>query len=162
MLISENTGQHVVAIHSRGCRAPQQTRALLQRTRIFAAFDVLRLGPCVHQPSSDETSSDEEEDDDGEDTEMELEEPKSQDGIVNLRANRGKKPIMKLGDEDLGPDIRGFLKDFLPQLKAANEELEAQKKAGTLKSLDSVEAHEEGEPYIEMVSTCFCRVAGRF
>lgn len=108
------------------------------------------LSESSEEPSSDETSSDEEEDDDGEDTEMELEEPKSQDGIVNLRANRGKKPIMKLGDEDLGPDIRGFLKDFLPQLKAANEELEAQKKAGSLKSLDSVEAHEEGEPYIEM------------
>jgi hypothetical protein len=120
------------------------------------------LSESSEEPSSDETSSDEEEDDDGEDTEMELEEPKSQDGIVNLRANKGKKPIMKLGDEDLGPDIRGFLKDFLPQLKAANEELEAQKKAGTLKSLDSVEAHEEGEPYIEMVSTCFCHVAGRF
>jgi hypothetical protein len=59
---------------------------------------------------------------------------------------------MRLGDQDLGPDIRGFLKDFLPQLKAANEELEAQKKAGTLKSLDSEEGHEEGEPYIEMVS----------
>jgi hypothetical protein len=67
--------------------------------------------------------------------------------------NRGTKPIMKFGDEDLGPDIRDFLKDFLPQLKAANEELEAQKKAGTLKSLDTVEGHEEGEAYIEMVNT---------
>lgn len=109
------------------------------------------LSESSEEPSSDESSSEEEEDD-GEDTEMELEEPKSQDGVVNLRANRGKKPIMRLGDQDLGPDIRGFLKDFLPQLKAANEELEAQKKAGTLKSLDSEEGHEEGEPYIEMVS----------
>ncbi|CAG5182946.1 uncharacterized protein ALTATR162_LOCUS10414 [Alternaria atra] len=107
------------------------------------------LSESSEEPSSDESSSEEEEDD-GEDTEMELEEPKSQDGVVNLRANRGKKPIMRLGDQDLGPDIRGFLKDFLPQLKAANEELEAQKKAGTLKSLDSEEGHEEGEPYIEM------------
>ncbi|KAG9191050.1 hypothetical protein G6011_09138 [Alternaria panax] len=107
------------------------------------------LSESSEEPSSDESSSEEEEDD-GEDTDMELEEPKSQDGVVNLRANRGKKPIMKLGDEDLGPDVRGFLKDFLPQLKAANEELEAQKRAGTLKRLDSVEGHEEGEPYIEM------------
>jgi len=107
------------------------------------------LSESSEEPSSDESSS-EEEDDDGEDTEMELEELRSQDGVVNLRANRGTKPIMKLGNEDLGPDIRGFLKDFLPQLKAANEELEAQKKAGTLKSLESVEGQDEGEPYIEM------------
>jgi hypothetical protein len=112
------------------------------------------LSESSEEPSSDESSS-EEEDNDGEDTEMELEEPQSQDGVVNLRANRGKKPIMKLGQEDLGPDIRGFLKDFLPQLKAANEELEAQKKAGTLKSLDAVDGQEEGEPYIEMVSAVF-------
>jgi hypothetical protein len=110
------------------------------------------LSESSEEPSSDDSDSEEEEDH-GEDTQMELEEPISQDGVVNLRANRGKKPIMKLGDEDLGPDIRGFLKDFLPQLKAANEELEAQKKAGTLKSLDTVEGHEEGEPYIEMVNT---------
>ncbi|KAI4630389.1 uncharacterized protein J4E79_007902 [Alternaria viburni] len=107
------------------------------------------LSESSEEPSSDESSSEEEEDD-GDDTEMELEELRSQDGVVNLRANRGTKPIMKLGNEDLGPDIRGFLKDFLPQLKAANEELEAQKKAGTLKSLESVEGQDEGEPYIEM------------
>ncbi|KAI4954245.1 hypothetical protein J4E91_001955 [Alternaria rosae] len=107
------------------------------------------LSESSEEPSSNESSSEEEEDD-GEDTEMELEEPLSQDGVVNLRANRGTKPVMKLGNDDLGPDIRGFLKDFLPQLKAANEELEAQKKAGTLKSLESVEGQDEGEPYIEM------------
>jgi hypothetical protein len=115
------------------------------------------LSESSEEPSSDESSSEEEEEeeDDGDDTEMELEEPQSQDGVVNLRANRGQKPIMKLGHDDLGPDIRDFLKDFLPQLKAANQELEAQKKAGTLRSLDSDEGHDEGEPYIEMVSTLF-------
>jgi len=108
------------------------------------------LSESSEEPSSEESSSEEEEeDDDDEDTEME--EPEGQDGVVNLRANRGKKPVMRLGDEDLGPDIRDFLKDFLPQLKAANDELEAQKKAGTLKSLDAG-PEDEGEPYIEMVS----------
>ncbi|CAA9959744.1 hypothetical protein PTMSG1_03152 [Pyrenophora teres f. maculata] len=102
------------------------------------------LSESSEEPSSDESSSEEEDD---EDTEME--EQEGQDGVVNLRANRGKKPVMRLGNEDLGPDIRDFLKDFLPQLKAANEELEAQKKAGTLKSLDAG-PEEEGEPYIEM------------
>lgn len=104
------------------------------------------LSESSEEPSDD--SSDDESD--GEDTEMELDEHQGSDGVVNLRANRGKKPIMRLDKEELGPDIRDFLKDFLPQLKAANEELEAQKKAGTLKSLDA-EVTEDGEPYIEMV-----------
>ncbi|KAJ4362279.1 hypothetical protein N0V83_010372 [Neocucurbitaria cava] len=102
------------------------------------------LSESSEEPSSEESSEDE---DDGEDTEMELEQ-QGQDGVVNLRANRGKKPVMKLGQEDLGPDIRGFLKDFLPQLKAANEELEAQRQAGTLKSLEAAGGDEE--QYIEM------------
>lgn len=110
------------------------------------------LSESSEEPSSDESSSeDDDDDDDGEDTEMELDEPKGADGVVNLRANRGKKPIMKLSKEEMGPDIRDFLKDFLPRLKAANEELEAQKRAGTLKSMDA-EDQDEGEPYIEMVS----------
>jgi len=110
------------------------------------------LSESSEEPSSDESSSEEEEeDDDGEDTEMELDEAKGADGVVNLRANRGTKPIMKLTKAEMGPDIRGFLKDFLPRLKAANEELEAQKRAGTLRRLDA-EDQEEGEPYIEMVS----------
>jgi hypothetical protein len=33
---------------------------------------------------------------------------------------------MKLDKDELGPDIRSFLKDFLPQLKDANDELESQ------------------------------------
>jgi hypothetical protein len=110
------------------------------------------LSESSEEPSSDESSSSEEDDEDsGEDTEMEDQAEPSD--VVNLRANRGKKPVMKLGeDEDLGPDIRGFLKDFLPKLKESNEELERQRQAGTLKSLDAG-GEEEGEPYIEMVST---------
>ncbi|KAF5846336.1 hypothetical protein GGP41_003743 [Bipolaris sorokiniana] len=111
------------------------------------------LSESSEEPSSDESSSEEEDDDDenddGEDTEMELDEAKGTDGVVNLRANRGTKPIMKLTKAEMGPDIRGFLKDFLPRLKAANEELEAQKRAGTLRRLDA-EDQQEGEPYIEM------------
>ncbi|KAI8932211.1 hypothetical protein NX059_011089 [Plenodomus lindquistii] len=69
--------------------------------------------------------------------------------VENLRANRGKKPAFKFDPTDLGPDIRDFLKDFLPQLKKANEELEAQKRAGTLRKLDEL-PEKEDEPYIEM------------
>jgi hypothetical protein len=107
------------------------------------------VSPSSDEPSDDSSSSEEDEDE-GEDTEME--EETEQDGVVILRANRGKKPVMKLADdEDHGPDIRSFLKDFLPKLKESNEELERQRKAGTLKSLDDG-GEEEGEPYIEMVS----------
>ena len=99
------------------------------------------------EPSDD--SSSEEEGDDGSDDELGVHQ--GQDGVVHLRATRGKKPVMKLDKEEIGPDIREFLKEFLPQLEAANEELEAQKKAGTLQSLD-VGAGEDDELYIEMVS----------
>ena len=104
------------------------------------------LSESSEEPSDDSSS---EEESDNADTEME--DSTEPDEVVNLRANRGTKPVMKLDQDELGPDIRTFLKDFLPQLKAANEELEAQKKAGTLQSLDAVSG-EEGEPYIEMVS----------
>ncbi|KAF2742057.1 hypothetical protein M011DRAFT_472550 [Sporormia fimetaria CBS 119925] len=70
--------------------------------------------------------------------------------IINLRANRGEKPPMRLDKNDLGPDIRDFLKDFLPQLKAANEELEAERRAGTLRDRE-IEVHDDAEDhYIEM------------
>ncbi|EOA87169.1 uncharacterized protein SETTUDRAFT_153895 [Exserohilum turcica Et28A] len=111
------------------------------------------LSESSEEPSSDESSSEEEDDNDdddsADDTEMALDEPAGPDGVVNLRANRGNKPTMKLSALEMGPDIRGFLKDFLPKLKAANEELDAQKKAGTLRSLDAGD-QQDGEPYIEM------------
>ncbi|KAJ4372769.1 hypothetical protein N0V86_008135 [Didymella sp. IMI 355093] len=90
------------------------------------------------------------EDDDEESTKMDAEAPKEPE-VVNLRANRGQKPTYKFDEEDLGPDIRTFLKDFLPQLKAANEELEAERKQGTLKKreIDAVD-EEDNEQYIEM------------
>lgn len=104
------------------------------------------LSESSEEPSDD--SSSEDESDEGDDDKDTLD--TGGDEVINLRANRGKKPIMKLDKEELGPDIRTFLKDFLPRLKAANEELEAQKKAGKLKTLDAAE-DEDGEPYIEMV-----------
>lgn len=76
--------------------------------------------------------------------------------VVNLRANRGKRPDFKLPGEEELEDIRPFLKDFLPKLKAANKELEAQKAAGTLETSEIVgDGEEDGEDqYIEMVSSC--------
>jgi hypothetical protein len=105
----------------------------------------------VSESSEDPSDeSDEEEDED-----RDMEDP-DEEGVVNLRANRGKKPVMKLEAEEM-EDIRPFLKDFLPKLKAANEELEAQKQAGTLETAeiidedtkDDVDAEEQ---YIELVS----------
>lgn len=101
--------------------------------------------------SSEEPSdlSSSEDDSDHDDTEVDMAHVGSGE-IINVRANRGEKPKMKLDKDELGPDIRTFLKDFLPQLKAANEELEVQKQAGTLETLDATDA-KDGEPYIEMV-----------
>lgn len=88
---------------------------------------------------------------------MDAETPKEPE-VVNLRANRGKKPTYKLDEEEFGPDIRTFLKDFLPQLKASNEELEAQRKEGTLKKREiEVVDEEEDEQYIEMVCVFACK-----
>lgn len=103
-------------------------------------------------PSSESSSEDGESDED-EDTasESNLPDYTGRNGITSLRAGQGKKPTMKIDQDELGPDIRDFLKDFLPQLKKANEELEMQKKAGTLKGIDAEEGA-EGETYIEMVS----------
>jgi hypothetical protein len=121
------------------------------------------LSESSEEPS-DLSSSDEDDEDEGDQagedsksTQMELDEHGEQDEVVNLRANRGKKPTFKLSEDELGPDIRTFLKDFLPQLKAANEELEAQRKAGTLKKreIDAVDADEDKE-YIEMVGVIQC------
>ena len=100
---------------------------------------------------SSEEPSDLSSSEDDESTEMDVEAPKEPE-VVNLRVNRGQKPTYRLDEEEFGPDIRSFLKDFLPQLKAANEELEAERKQGTLKKRE-IDAVNEGEDkqYIEMV-----------
>jgi hypothetical protein len=117
----------------------------------FGSESDSELSESSEEPSSDSSSEDADEEDPASDAE--LHEHKGNNGVVNLRAGQGKKPTMKLNKEELGPDIRDFLKDFLPQLKAANDELEAQRKAGTLKSreIDMTDAEEAGQ-YIEMVS----------
>ncbi|KAF1921556.1 hypothetical protein BDU57DRAFT_439951 [Ampelomyces quisqualis] len=75
----------------------------------------------------------------------------SENAVVNLRAGQGQKPKMTFDKSALGPDIRDFLKDFLPQLKAANDELEAKRRAGTLKSreIEMTDADDQ-EQCIEM------------
>lgn len=98
------------------------------------------LSESSEEPSDE--SSDEDDDDD-------LADAEDHNGITNVRANRGQKPIMRFNKDEMGPDIRIFLKEFLPQLKAANDELEAKKKAGTLKNMDSMEGVEDKD-YIEM------------
>jgi hypothetical protein len=112
------------------------------------------LSDSSEEPSSDSSSEDEADD---AESDVDMHEDNNEDGVTNLRANRGKKPVMKVGNEELGPDMRTFLKDFLPQLKAANEELEAQRKAGTLDSRKiEADEEEEAEQYIEMVGSCLC------
>lgn len=112
------------------------------------------LSESSEDPSSESSSEDENDTEQSKSTNAKQQaRRRKNDGITNLRAGQGQKPIMRLDKNELGPDIRDFLKDFLPQLKAANEELVAHRKAGTLKSreIDMVDAPEE-EEYIEMVS----------
>jgi U3 small nucleolar RNA-associated protein 14 len=113
------------------------------------------LSESSEEPSSESSSEDDTEGEDNDDTMPDAGQKRRQanKGVVNLRAGQGQKPIMKLDKNELGPDIRIFLKDFLPQLKAANEELAAQRRAGTLKhrEIDMVDV-DDNEQYIEMVS----------
>jgi hypothetical protein len=113
-----------------------------------SADESSELSESSEEPS--DMSSSEDEDDEPKKESETTNEP----DVVNLRANRGKKPTYKLEDKDLGPDIRTFLKDFLPKLKAANEELEEERNRGTLKKreIDAVEGDED-QQYIEMVRT---------
>lgn len=107
--------------------------------------------------SSSEEPSDDSDDDEQDDNEFATS-ADNEDPVVNLRANQGQKPVMKFDPEEMGDDIRTFLKDFLPKLKAANEELEAQKAAGTLKTAEIIDDGKQGakengeEQYIELVS----------
>ncbi|KAH8725908.1 hypothetical protein GQ44DRAFT_739383 [Phaeosphaeriaceae sp. PMI808] len=111
--------------------------------------DSSELSESSEEPSSESSSEDEDDEDEALDTD--LKEHKGKNGVINLRAGQGKKPVMKLNKHEMGPDIRIFLKDFLPQLKAANDELAVQRKAGKLKSkeIEMVDA-EDDQPYIEM------------
>ena len=123
------------------------TTAVPPTAQVSPSDDESSLSESSEEPSDDSSSDDYAEADD---TDEELQEDQEDNAVVNLPANRGKKPAMKLDHVNLGQDVRPFLKQFLPKLKAANDELEAQKRAGTLKTLDAG-AGENGEQYIQMV-----------
>jgi len=121
------------------------------------------LSESSEEPSDESSLEDEDSNgEEGQESEEDDEDAESSgeaddaNGTINLRANRGEKPIMKLQDDDVGEDIRPFLKDFLPKLKAANEELETQRQAGTLRTnqidADNSAVGEDGQ-YIEMVGS---------
>ncbi|KAF2438580.1 hypothetical protein P171DRAFT_163843 [Karstenula rhodostoma CBS 690.94] len=104
------------------------------------------------EPSDESSEDSSEAEDDEQEDEMDEDVQLGAEDVVNLRANRGKRPDFKLpGDEKL-EDIRPFLKDFLPKLKAANEELEAQKATGTLQTSEIIGEEEADveEQYIEL------------
>src|SRR5689334_19378839 len=76
---------------------------------VYDSHTESELSESSEEPSDDSSSEEESEDED-----EDMKDEEGQDGVVNLRANRGKKPTMKIDKEALGPDIRDFLKDFLP------------------------------------------------
>ncbi|KAF2703479.1 hypothetical protein K504DRAFT_392519 [Pleomassaria siparia CBS 279.74] len=111
------------------------------------------LSESSEEPSSDSESESESESESGEDSDEELQsDMEDEHGIVNLPAVRARKPIMKLPKDELGPDLRPFLAGFLPQLRAANQALEKEREAGTLKAkiIDDQEGVEGEGEYIEM------------
>jgi hypothetical protein len=122
--------------------APSESTAA---SDLESSEDDSELEESSEEPSSDESS----EEDSDEELQSDLED---ENGIVNLPAVRARKPNMKLPKDELGPDLRPFLANFLPQLKAANEALEKEREAGTLKAIDGEDAVEGDGEYIEMVS----------
>lgn len=140
---------------------PEKTPEQLDAQHV-ASDSESELSESSEEPSSESSSEDESDVEESKSTAEAKQQARrgKSDGITNLRAGQGQKPIMRINKDDMGPDIRDFLKDFLPQLKAANEELVAHRKAGTLKSreIDMVDAPEE-EEYIEMVSVLLSRLA---
>ncbi|CAI6340878.1 unnamed protein product [Periconia digitata] len=157
-----NPAQH---IKSPSRTSPQKPSTAPERSNFTpksAARDTKSTSNVDSDASSELSSSSEEPSDDSDDEDEFANSADNEDPIVNLRANQGQKPIMKLDPEEMGDDIRSFLKDFLPKLKAANEELEAQKAAGTLKTAEILDdgdqtagsdGDDEGEQYIELVSS---------
>ncbi|KAF1994894.1 hypothetical protein P154DRAFT_539171 [Amniculicola lignicola CBS 123094] len=134
----------------------------------FVSDDSVLLPSSISEPSSDASEADSDSDSDSElsvssedpssdsdDDESEMDIDKHEedaDRITNLRANQGQKPTIRLSEVDLGPDLRPWLEDFLPKLKAANEELEVERAAGTLaKRAIEIDDDQVGEgQHIEM------------
>jgi hypothetical protein len=122
---------------------PTATRSASDKLSPPDNDDSSSVSPSSEEPSSDDSSADEDGDADSDEDLDAL-------GAINLRANRGTKPCMKMNTQD-EPDVRAFLRDFLPKLKAANEELESERQAGTLKDKMMDNAGEEADgQYIEM------------
>jgi hypothetical protein len=103
------------------------------------------LSTSSEEPSS---SSEEEEDSDDESDTTDRASTRNDSDITNVRP--GTKPEMKLNQP--GGGLLQRLKTFLPALEAANQELEKEKKDGTIERRN-IERVEEGEgTYIELVS----------
>jgi hypothetical protein len=98
--------------------------------------------------SSEEPSSESEDDSDDESDTTDRASTRNEDDITNLRP--GTKPEMKLGA--LGGGLLQRLKTFLPALEAANQELEKEKRDGTIERRNIERVEEGGGPFIELVS----------
>jgi hypothetical protein len=106
----------------------------------------------VSTSSEDPSSSSEDDDSDDESDTSDRASAQDHEEITNVRP--GTKPEMKL--EALGGGLLQRLRTFLPALEAANQELEKEKKDGTIERRN-IERVEEGEgPFIEMVTRSGC------
>ncbi|KAF2202790.1 hypothetical protein GQ43DRAFT_298999 [Delitschia confertaspora ATCC 74209] len=107
--------------------------------------------PSSASSTDEESSSDEEEDEVQQEEAKEEGSSEEEDNvIIDIIPRPAEKPKMRLSEIGNNvSDLKARLQSFLPQLKAANEELERERRAGTLKNR-VIEGDEGGGEYIEM------------
>lgn len=98
--------------------------------------------------SSEEPSSESEDDSDNESDTTDRASTQDNESITNLRP--GTKPNMKLGT--LKGGLLQRLKTFIPELAAANQELEKERLDGTIERRNIERVGEGDGPFIELVS----------
>ena len=91
------------------------TTAVPPTAQVSPSDSESNLSESSEEPSDDSSSDDYAEADD---TDEELQEDQTDNAVVNLPANRGKKPAMKLDHDKLGQDCAAFPQAFLAKIKS--------------------------------------------
>ena len=103
------------------------------------------------EPSSISSDSEDESDDESSDMRRDTT-PVGESGERRINVRAGTKPSIRR--EETGGSLLQRLQNFLPEMKASNEELEREREEGTLGRRNIECADEDDGPHIEMVSTC--------
>jgi len=142
------TDSHATETKSDSSRASDQQAifsdndAISQSTHTDIDSDS-ELSTSSEEPSSDSESEDSDSEIDTSDRASTVDDGET---IVNVRP--GSKPEMTL--ESLKGGLKSRLKAFIPELKAANQELEKEKVDGSIERRNIEHVDEDEGPYIEM------------